>query len=80
MAGKTRKLVRSAVALVATTVAEAALQKAAEDPRVQQKAKAAARSAREVMQRTGKKLRRAVKPGSKGKAKRQRRPSARKKA
>jgi hypothetical protein len=80
MARKTRKLVRSAVALVATTIAEAAIQRAAEDPRVRRKAKAVARSARQALQRTGKKLTRAVKPGRKGKAKRQRRPAARKKA
>lgn len=82
MAGKTRKLARSALGLAAASVAEVALQKLAENPRVRRKAKSVARSAKKILKRTGKKLTRAVKPRAKvksgGKAKSGRRGTARK--
>jgi hypothetical protein len=54
MAKKTRKLVRTGLALAATTLAEVALQEAAENPRVRRKAK-------ELVASTGRALKRAVK-------------------
>ena len=83
MAGKTRKLARSALGLAAASVAEVALRKLAESPRVQRKARSVARSAKKVLKRTGKKLTRAVKSRAKaksgGKAKSGRSGAARKK-
>jgi mevalonate pyrophosphate decarboxylase len=65
---KIRKLARTALALAATTVAEVALQKIADNPKVQRKAKAAAGSASRSLKRTGKKLIRATKRRGKGTA------------
>ena len=56
MAKKTKKLVRAGVALAATTLAEAALQEAARNPRVRRKAKEIAGSAGRALKRTVKKV------------------------
>jgi hypothetical protein len=53
---KTRKLVRAGLALAATTLAEAAVLKAAKNPRVRQKAKDIVRSAGRALKRSAKKL------------------------
>jgi hypothetical protein len=55
MAKKTKKLVRAGVALAATTLAEAALQEAARNPRVRRKAKEIASSAGRALKRRVKK-------------------------
>ena len=64
MARKHRKLARTALALAATTLAEAVVQKMADDPKfrrkVKAKAKAAVGSAGKALKRSGK-LARAVK-------------------
>jgi len=71
MARKNRKLAKTALALAATTVAEAVVQKMADDPefrrKVKAKAKAVAGTARKALKRTGKKLARAIKKGRKSK-------------
>ena len=54
MAKKRKNLVRTGLAIVATTLAEAALQQAAENPRVRRKAK-------EIAVSTGRALKRKVK-------------------
>jgi hypothetical protein len=56
MAKKTRKLVGAGLALAATTLAEAALQEAARNPRVRRKAKEIAASAGRAVKRTVKKV------------------------
>jgi hypothetical protein len=56
MAKKTRKLVRTGLVIAATTLAEAALQQAAENPRVRRKAKAIVASAGRRLKRTVKKV------------------------
>jgi hypothetical protein len=80
MARKTRKLARSALALAATTVAEVAIQKLAEDPRVRRKAKNLARSAAKALKQQKKKLTRSRKPGPKRKAGRERTSASGKKS
>jgi hypothetical protein len=71
MARKNRTLARTALALAATTVAEAVVQKLADDPKfrrkVKAKAKAAVGSTRKALKRSGKKLARAVKKRGKSK-------------
>lgn len=52
MAKKTRKLVAAGIALAATTLAEAALQEAATNPRVRRKAKEMAASAGRTLKHT----------------------------
>ena len=56
MAKKTRKLIGAGLALAATTLAEAALQEAATNPRVRRKAKEIAASAGRALKRTAKKV------------------------
>jgi hypothetical protein len=56
MAKKTRKLVGAGLVLAATTLAEAALQEAARNPRVRRKAKEIAASAGRAVKRTVKKV------------------------
>jgi len=63
MGRKTGKLVRTGLAIAATTLAEAALQRAAEDPRVRRKAKEIVVSTGRTLQRTVKKV--IGKPGQK---------------
>jgi hypothetical protein len=64
MARKNRKLARTALALAATTLVQAVVQKLADDPKfrrmVQAKAKAVAGSAGKALKRSGKKLTRKV--------------------
>jgi hypothetical protein len=73
MAKKAGKLVRTGLAIAATTLAEAALQRAAEDPRVRRKAK-------ELVVSTGRALKRTVKKviGKRGR-KTSQRPTVRRK-
>jgi hypothetical protein len=61
MARKKRKLARGALALAATTIAEVALQKLADNPKVKRKAKAVVGSAGRSLKRSGRKLLRATK-------------------
>jgi len=56
MGKKTGKLVRTGLAIAATTLAEAALQRAAEDPRLRRKAKEIVVSTGRTLQRTVKKV------------------------
>jgi len=72
---KTGKLVRTGLAIAATTLAEAALQRAAEDPRVRRKAK-------EIVVSTGRALKRTVKKviGKRGRKTSQRATVRRKKS
>jgi hypothetical protein len=56
MAKKTRKLVRTGLAIAATTLAEAALQEAATNPRVRRKAKEIAAATGRALKRTLKKV------------------------
>jgi len=56
MGRKTGKLVRTGLAIAATTLAEAALQRAAEDPRLRRKAKEIVVSTGRTLQRTVKKV------------------------
>ncbi len=76
MARKNRKLARTALALAATTLVQAVVQKLADDPKfrrmVQAKAKAVAGSAGKALKRSGKKLTRKVKGRGKTKSVKQR--------
>jgi hypothetical protein len=56
MAKKTRKLVRTGLVIAATTLAEAALQQAADNPRVRRKAKAVLASAGRTLKGTVRKV------------------------
>jgi hypothetical protein len=55
-AKKTRKLVRTGLTIAATTLAEAALQQAADSPRVRRKAKALVASTGRALKRTAEKV------------------------
>jgi hypothetical protein len=75
MGKKTGKLVRTGLAIAVTTLAEAAVQRAAQDPRVRRKAK-------EIVVSTGRALKRTVKKvtGTRGrKTKSSRRATVRRK-
>jgi hypothetical protein len=72
MARKNRALARTALALAATTVAEAVVQKLADDPKFRRKVKAKAKTAlgttQKALKRSGKKIVQAVKKRRKSKA------------
>ncbi len=60
MARKQRNRVKTAVAMAAIALAEKAIQKAAEDPRVRRKAKAVGRALKKRAKAAGKKIAKAI--------------------
>jgi hypothetical protein len=75
---KTRKIVRAGLGLAASTIAQVALEEAAEHPRVRRKAKKIAASTGRALKRTAKKVgRRGRKSGSKASGTARRKKAAR---